>query len=138
MHLDLLSRGVDVTQPEERLRPHPSTRLAGPVVPLNLPDLARALHSEPHAAKSGHRQAGLVHRGPLRLLLFVFEAGGRLPEHRAPGHVVIHCLRGELMVEAEAVRHRLGSGEAVVLEPDVPHAVEAVVESEMLLTVCMG
>ena len=48
----------------ERLRPHPSTRLAGPVVPLGLHDLARALHAEPHPAKSGHRQTGLVHRGP--------------------------------------------------------------------------
>jgi hypothetical protein len=32
----------------------------------------------------------------------------------------------------------LGEGEAVVLDPAVPHAVEAVAESDMLLTVCMG
>ena len=127
-----------MNQPDERLRPHPSTRLAGPVVSLNLPDLARALHAEPHPAKSGHRQAGLIHHGPLRLVLFVFEAGGRLPEHRTPGRVVIHCLRGELAVEAAAAQHRLGGGEALVLEPDVPHSVEAVAESEMLLTVCLG
>ena len=127
-----------VNQPDERLRPHPSTRLAGPVVALDLPDLARALRAEPHPAKSGHRQAGLVHRGPLRLLLFTFDQGGRLPEHRAPGQVVIHCLRGELVVEANAARHRLGGGEALVLEPDVPHAVEAMAESDMLLTVCLG
>ncbi|HKT60469.1 MAG TPA: cupin domain-containing protein [Gemmatimonadales bacterium] len=125
-------------QSDERLRPHPSNRLAGPVVQLDLPDLARALQAEPHPAKAGHRQAGLIHRGPLRLLLFTFEAGSRLPEHRAPGHVVIHCLRGELDVEAGAARHRLGSGEALVLDPDVPHAVEAVAESDMLLTVCMS
>ena len=129
---------TDVNHPDERLRPHPSTRLAGPVVSLNLPDLARALHAEPHPGKSGHRQAGLVHRGPLRLLLFTFEPGGRLPEHRAPGHVVIHCLRGELAVEASAAHHRLGGSEALVLEPDVAHSVEAVTESEMLLTVCIG
>lgn len=127
-----------MNQPDERLRPHPSTRLAGPVVSLNLRDLARALHAEPHPATSGHRQAGLIHRGPLRLLLFTFEPGGRLPEHRAPGHVVIHCLRGELAVEASAAQHRLRGGEALVLEPDVPHSVEAVTESEMLLTVCIG
>lgn len=126
-----------MNQPDERLRPHPSTRLAGPVVALNLPDLARALHAEPHPAVGGHRQAGLVHRGPLRLLLFTFEPGGRLPEHRARGQVVIHCLRGELAVEASAARHQLRGGEALVLEPDVPHSVEAVVESEMLLTVCL-
>lgn len=127
-----------MNQSDERLRPHPSTRLAGPVVTLNLPDLARALHAEPHPAKDGHRQVGLIHRGPLRMLLFTFEPGGRLPEHRAPGQVVIHCLRGALVVEASAADYRLGSGEAVVLEPDVPHSVEAVTESEMLLTVCIG
>ncbi|HEX2218235.1 MAG TPA: cupin domain-containing protein [Gemmatimonadales bacterium] len=126
-----------MTQPEERLRPHPSTRLAGPVVPLDLPDLARVLRAEAHPAKDGHRQAGLVHRGPLRLLLFAFEPGGRLAEHRAPGHVVIHCLRGELTVGAQGATHRLGSGEAVVLDPDVPHSVQASSESDMLLTVCM-
>ncbi|MGH7579943.1 MAG: cupin domain-containing protein, partial [Gemmatimonadales bacterium] len=72
---------------DERLRPHPSNRLAGPAVLLNLPDLARALQAEPHPAKGGHRQAGLIHRGPLRLVLFAFEPGGRLPQHRAPGYV---------------------------------------------------
>ena len=127
-----------MNQSDERLRPHPSTRLAGRVVPLDLPDLARALHAEPHPSKGGHRQAGLIHRGPLRLLLFTFEPGGRLQDHRAPGHVVIHCLRGELSVEADDARHRLGAGEAIVLDPNVPHAVEAIAESEMLLTVCIG
>ena len=52
--------------------------------------------------------------------------------------MVIHCLRGELAVEASAAHHRLGGGEALVLEPDVAHSVEAVTESEMLLTVCIG
>ena len=125
-------------QSDERLRPHPSNRLAGPAVLLNLPDLARALQAEPHPAKDGHRQVGLIHRGPLRLLLFTFEAGGRLPEHRAPGQVVIHCLRGQLDVEADGVQHRLEAGDAVALEPSVPHTVEAVTESDMLLTVCMS
>ncbi|HZI75015.1 MAG TPA: hypothetical protein VFD73_13510 [Gemmatimonadales bacterium] len=80
-----------MAESDQRLRPHPNDRLAGPVVPLNFADLARALRAEPHQAKGGHRQAGLIHRGHVRLLLFTFEAGGHLPEHRAPGHVVIHC-----------------------------------------------
>ena len=65
-------------------------------------------------------------------------AGGRLAEHRAPGHVIIQCLRGQLEVEADGARHRLGAGEAVALEPSVPHTVDAVAESDMLLTVCMS
>lgn len=123
---------------EERLRPHPSKRLSGSVVELNLPDLARALQAEPHHATAGHRQAGLIHRGPLRILLFTFEAGGGLPGHRAPGHVVIHCLRGALEIDADDAKHALGEGEALVLDPGVPHDVRATVESDMLLTVCMA
>ena len=122
--------------PEERLRPHPSTRLAGPIVELRFAEFARMLREEPVEAKEGHRQTGLIHRGPLRLLLFTFEAGGRLPEHRAPGHIVIQCLRGELSVNAGGVDHQIGAGQAVVIDPDVLHAVEALAESEMLLTVC--
>lgn len=129
-------RSVDT--PDQRLRPHPSTRLTGPVVLLDLPELVRTLQSEPHHATAGHRQAGLVHRGPLRILLFTFEPGGRLPDHRAPGQVVIQCLRGELAVGAEGTMHRLTPGQVVVLEPSVAHDVEARVESDMLLTVCMG
>lgn len=120
---------------DERLRPHPSTRMTGPVVMLRLPDLARDLRAESHPAKEGHRQTSLIHRGPLRLLLFTLEKGSHLPEHRAPGHVVIQCLRGDLTIDAGGSRHRLGTGEAVVMEPDVAHDVEALAESEMLLIV---
>ena len=127
-----------MTQPDERLRPHPSARLAGPAVPLNLPDLARALHAEPHHATHGHRQASLAHRGPLRLVLFALEAGATLPEHRAPGHVVLHCLRGRLEIEAAGARQQLGAGEALLLDPEVPHAVAALEESDLLLTLALA
>lgn len=102
-----------MSQLDERLRPHPSARLSGPAVALNLPDLARALQAEPHPSTHGHRQAGLIHRGPLRLVLFAFEAGGELPEHRAPGYVVIHCLRGALDVEAAGSTGRRRERDAV-------------------------
>lgn len=127
-----------MTQPDERLRPHPSVRLAGPAVPLDFLDLARALHAEPHPATHGHRQASLAHRGPLRLVLFALEAGAALPEHRAPGHVLLHCLRGRLEVEAAGARELLGAGQALLLDPEVPHGVTAVEESDMMLTLVLA
>jgi quercetin dioxygenase-like cupin family protein len=72
------------------------------------------------------------------LVLFAFEAGGELREHRAPGHVVIHCLRGELVVEASGADGVLKMGEALFLDPNVPHSVRAITESDMLLTVCLA
>ncbi len=127
-----------MTTPDDRLRPHPATRLTGPAEVLDLSDLARRLRSEPHPSRDGHRQVGLIHRGPLRLVLFAFDAGGRLPEHQAPGQVVIDCIRGSITVEAAGERHRLGDRMTVVLEAGVAHSVEALEESDMLLTVCLG
>jgi len=121
--------------PDERLRPHPSTRMTGPVAVLKLTDLARALRAEAHPAKEGHRQTSLIHRGPLRVLLFTLEPGSRLPEHQAPGQVVIQCVQGNLAVTADGSPHRLGTGDAMVLDPGVAHAVEAFAASEMLLIV---
>ncbi|HET9150567.1 MAG TPA: cupin domain-containing protein [Gemmatimonadales bacterium] len=126
-----------MSAPDGRLRPHPSNRLTGPVVSLDLPALARALRAEPHPARDGHRQEGLIHRGRLRIVLFTFDAGGRLPDHRAPGHVVIQCLRGKLEVAAGDTSHHLDAGGVLVLDPAEPHSVEAPIESDMLLTVCM-
>jgi quercetin dioxygenase-like cupin family protein len=60
-----------------------------------------------------------------------------LPEHKAPGHVVIQCVRGQLAVTAAGRRHLLDGSQAIVIDPDVAHDVEALAESDMLLTVCL-
>jgi len=123
---------------EDRLRPHPNTRETRPVLSLDLAAAVRALEAEPQPAASGHRQISLLHRGPLRLLLFAFEAGGSLPAHHAPGQVVIQALTGRLEVTTPHGRVELGPGQVIVLEPELPHSISAVVASQMLLTICLG
>jgi quercetin dioxygenase-like cupin family protein len=121
--------------PDERLRPPPQEREAGPQLELDLTATIRALRDEAHAATDGHRQISVLHRGHVRLVLFAFEAGGRLPPHRAPGLVLIHVLAGTLRVRTPARTHEVGAGEILVLDPDLEHAVEALEASDMLLTV---
>ena len=122
---------------DERLRPHPNTRLSGPAVRLDLAGLAGALRGEPHPGKDGHRQVGLVHRGDLRIVLFAFEAGGRLPEHTAPGHVLVHCLRGRVQIRTASGHHELEGGHALLLDPGISHDLEARDESDVLLTISL-
>ena len=124
-----------MTIADDRLRPPPSAREAGPELTLDFGATLRALRAEPHPATQGHRQISIAHRGPLRLVLFAFDAGGRLPEHRAPGLVTILALRGRVRVRTPGATHELDSGQAVLLDPDIPHEVEAPVESDMLLAV---
>jgi len=121
-----------MTGREPRRRPHPSDRFAGAEHLLDLPSVLAALRAEPRGT-SGHQQIALLHNGPVRLVLFAFEPGGRMPEHRAPGWVTIHVLRGALAVRTPTARHELGQGQVLSLAPDVPHDVEANEAADMLL-----
>lgn len=121
--------------PEERLRPHPADRFAGTEHAIDLPAALRALRAERGPVASGHRQITLVHHGPVRLVLFAFDAGGRMPQHRAPGWVTIHVLRGTLKVRTPNEHHELREGQILALAPDVPHDVDAAADADMLLGV---
>jgi quercetin dioxygenase-like cupin family protein len=122
----------------DRLRVHPEERLAAPVKLVDLAAAADALRKEPHPSVSGHRQIAVFRHGPVTLVLFVFEPGGFLKEHRTDGTVTILVLAGHLRVTAEGKAHELTAGRLLALSPNVPHTVQAVTASEMLLTVHKG
>lgn len=122
-----------MTTPDARRRPRPSDRFAGPEHTLDTHKALRALRAEASAGTNGHRQITLLHEGPVRLVLFAFDAGGRMPEHKAPGWVTIQVVRGELRVRTAEQQHTLGEGQILALAPGMLHDVEAHQEADMLL-----
>jgi quercetin dioxygenase-like cupin family protein len=124
-----------MSAPEKRRRPHPSDRLAGTERALDLPASLRALRAEARSGANGHQQITLLHHGPVRLVLFAFEAGGRIPEHRVPGWITIQVLRGSLRVRTTDAAHALSAGQILSLAPDVAHDVDAAEPTDMLLGV---
>jgi quercetin dioxygenase-like cupin family protein len=121
---------------EDRLRTHPKERLAAPVQQIDLEQAVARLRAEPHASVAGHRQVALVRRGPLSLILFAFDPGGHLKEHRTEGEVTIHVLAGRLTVTVADDPVQVGAGELIALAPGQVHSVRALESSAMLLTVC--
>lgn len=127
-----------MSSPSDRLRPPPSERFAGPEHRIELAAALDALRAEPHESTDRHRQITVFHKGPLRIVLFTFEAGAGLPSHRAPGFVVIHTLRGRITVKTMNASHDLAAGQLVLLDPEVVHDVTAAEPSDMLLTISLG
>jgi quercetin dioxygenase-like cupin family protein len=121
----------------ERLRPPPSERFAGPSHVFALHEQLASLRAEKAPTRDGHRQMTLFQRPPVTQVLFAFEEGGRMPSHQADGLVTIHVLEGRLTVQAEGQAHHLTPGGMLILRPGVPHDVQAVQASAMLLTVHM-
>lgn len=127
-----------MSTPSDRLRPPPSERFAGPEHQIDLSASLEALRGEHHESTERHRQITVFHKGPLRIVLFAFEAGAGLPAHRAPGFVVIHTLRGRITVKTMNASHELAPGQLVMLDPEVVHDVTAAEPSDMLLTITLG
>src|SRR4026209_1229722 len=66
--------------------------------------------------------------------LFAFDAGQELSEHTAPFDALVHVLEGEAEVRIGGNPSRLQPGDAIVIPAGVPHAVRAVQQFKMLLT----
>ena len=132
----------------ERLREAPATRFSGPQHVFDLLQLSAHLLNEAHLGANGHRQMTIFRQGTTTMVLFAFEAGGRLADHKANGLVTIHALDGKLTVEAQGEAgeaseagkagwqtHNLHAQQILVLSPGVLHNVTAHEASRMLLTV---
>lgn len=120
-----------------RLRPPPEQRFAGNQHQLDLNAIAARLKAQSNGREPGHFQETLYHDGPATIALFVFEKDAGLREHQAHGLVSIQPLTGHIRVQAEGQTHALRPGNILMLKPDVRHDVQAIEESQMLLTVHM-
>jgi quercetin dioxygenase-like cupin family protein len=127
-----------MSSPQDRLRPPPAERFAGPEHKLDFGAALEKLRGESRPFKDGHNQATIFHSDTLRLVLFTFAPGGCLPRHQAPGVVMIQPLRGEISVTTPSEKYDLREGESLVLQPDVPHDVDSKNGADMLLCIAMA
>lgn len=100
------------------------------------PDQPAVLKLAEFAPAVGH---GIVSRTVIaapdaRVVLFTFAAGQMLTEHTSASRALIQVLEGEGDFTFGGETRRLRAGELLHLPPEAPHAVHAVTEMVMLLT----
>jgi quercetin dioxygenase-like cupin family protein len=70
----------------------------------------------------------------LRGVLIALKQGARMREHQAEGRLSLQCLSGRLVVHIDGRKQELTPQQVLVMERCVPHEVEALQESEFLIT----
>jgi len=124
-----------MTADSEQERQPPRERFAGTEHVFHLREIATGLRDESTPVRDGHRQMTIYHKHPLTLIVFDFESGGRLADHRAEADVTIQTVSGLLEVSTTQGTYRLPAGSLLVLDSGVVHDVYAPEKSQMLLAV---
>jgi quercetin dioxygenase-like cupin family protein len=103
---------------------------------FSLDAIAREQATRAAAASSG-RSAQTVYGGhdhALRQTVLALTAGSSLDGHESPGEATLQVLRGRVRLTAGKVAWEGRSGDLLVV-PDTRHALEAIEDSAILLTV---
>ncbi|GAA1594010.1 cupin domain-containing protein [Actinoplanes couchii] len=106
---------------------------------MNLTELAGQHLDIARAATSG-RSAHTVHGGQgtrLRQVLIALAEGRGLDEHESPGEATLHVLHGHVRLIVGATTTDGVAGDLIVI-PDARHALDALADSAVLLSVAPG
>jgi quercetin dioxygenase-like cupin family protein len=76
----------------------------------------------------------LLDAGPLRVVLFTFDAGQELTEHATPARALVQILGGRSEWTLGGEKRELRAGDFLHMPPGLPHAVRALEPLSMLLT----
>jgi quercetin dioxygenase-like cupin family protein len=103
---------------------------------MSLDALGREQLEAAERASSGRSAATVFggHENVLRQTLIALRGGRELGEHESPGEATVLVLRGRVRLRAGDVSWDGRSGDLLVVPP-VPHALEAVEDAVVLLTV---
>ncbi len=80
------------------------------------------------------RGVTLVKQGGLNVVLTRLIAGGTLAEHAAPGAATVQVLDGHVRIRVGSEALDVPAGRLVAFDANVPHDVEAIEDSTLLLT----
>ncbi len=115
-------------------REHEVGILTGPLLTFDLQREIQQLRSEGRW-QSGHTAKTLAKYPDFRVVLIVMTSGGRLVKHRTEGRISVHALSGRINFRTGEQSVHLSAGQMLTLEHDLPHDVEAAVDTAFLLTI---
>ncbi len=67
------------------------------------------------------------------ITFFAFGKDETLTEHTSPYEAFVYLAEGEMEIKIDGKPVRIKSGQLIILPPNIPHALKAIVNSKMLL-----
>lgn len=107
--------------------------LENPVLNFNLDVEIEKLRAE-NSWHGGRNSKTLVKYANFRIVLIVLQRSARMEEHKTEGRISIEIAAGHVRMKVQGQLFDLPKGHVLALERDIPHDVEALEDSAILLT----
>ena len=79
----------------------------------------------------------LIKTPSLQLMRIVLHDGDALPSHHVSGEITLQCIEGRAAVTTPGRRIELGAGDLLLLPGAEPHAVQALGDCSLLVTISL-
>ena len=79
----------------------------------------------------------LIKTAHLEVIRLVLPKGKEIAEHKVDGEITVHCLEGRVVFTARGCSQELVAGQMLFLAGGDPHAVRAVDDSSVLVTILL-
>ena len=110
---------------------------AGEPIAIRLDDEIARAKANPQWSSGDRFAVSLVKHRDLTVTVLLLRKGARLNEHTARGSITVQVIAGAVRFRAAGDEKTLAPGMLCVLEREIPHAVEALEESTLLLTAAL-
>lgn len=108
--------------------------IAAPIVKVCLGNAVKKLQSDP-AWEHGRSSRTLAKYPDFRAVLVTMKAGTTMEEHKTEGSISVHTLTGRVRLNVGKKRIDIPADHVVMLYSDLPHSVDALLDSSFLLTI---
>ncbi|QEG39562.1 cupin domain-containing protein [Roseimaritima ulvae] len=79
----------------------------------------------------------LLQTDHMKVLRLVLPAGKKIAEHQAPSDITVQCLEGRIQFTSGGNPQELVAGDLLFLTAAAPHALEALEDSSVLVTILL-
>jgi len=81
--------------------------------------------------------SAIIKAQQLEVIRVVLPAGKSLRQHDTPGEITVQCLEGEVEFQVGPRTHMMRAGDFLHLAPRAPHALRALQDASLLVTICL-
>ncbi len=106
---------------------------AGGMMTVKLADEIARLKTSAEWESADRRAVSLIKDDALNVLLMVLKKGAHLHEHRTKGPIALQLVSGSIRFIGGPQQRIISAGEMVGLDRGIPHSLEALEESTLIL-----